>query len=219
MVVNPVRRNPKRKTARASAHPAADVTFHTEEELQKQFELHLQKMGQPGEWADNMEVTAFASALNVDVRLWQADYYYTFTPRVDSYASDSDSEPREERPVLNIAYHVSSLSTVLSSGCTQANSWHRVGNTTLQSATWPAHTLVFPTCMWTSGRLSPRSVLVLSEMTTRKLARVPQSVARRCLSSTPTRRLKTHPKAPRMSPMGLGLSKSKTSLKTSSSKS
>jgi hypothetical protein len=112
MVVNPVRRNPKRKTARALAKQPVDFTFHTEEELQEQFELHLQKMGQPGEWADNMEVSAFASALNVHVRLWQADFHYTFTPRVSSFApdsgSDSDSDDVDERPVLNIAYHVSS---------------------------------------------------------------------------------------------------------------
>lgn len=131
MVVNPVRRNPKRKTARQPSKQPLDFTFHTEEELQKQFEVHLQKMGQPGEWADNMEVSAFASALNVHVRLWQADYHYTFTPRVSSFpsdqSSDSDSDDVDERPVLNIAYHVSSSCRSpfrpASLGLTLAQSW------------------------------------------------------------------------------------------------
>jgi hypothetical protein len=103
MIVNPVRRNPKRKTNKSLA-PPIDFTFHTEEELQKQFDLHVQKMGQPGEWADNMEVSAFASALNVHVRLWQADFHYTFSPRI-YYAPNRDSTI-DDRPVLNIAYHV-----------------------------------------------------------------------------------------------------------------
>lgn len=104
MILNPVRRNPKRKTTAALA-PPIDFTFYTEEQLQKQFDLHVEKMGQPGEWADNMEVSAFASALNVHVRLWQADFHYTFSPRV-YYAPNGDSLV-DERPVLNIAYHVS----------------------------------------------------------------------------------------------------------------
>lgn len=106
MVVNPVRRNPKRKTAAATTAalaPPVDCTYYSEVELQKQFDRHVEKMGQPGEWADHMEVSAFASALNVHVRLWQADYYHTISPRV-YYAFPSEID---ERPVLNIAYHVS----------------------------------------------------------------------------------------------------------------
>lgn len=101
MTVNPVRRNPKRKTTAASA-ARIDTTSYSEVELQRQFEAHVEKMGQPGEWADNMEVSAFASALGVDVRLWQGDYTYLISPR------DTHDIPAEKtRQTLNIAYHVS----------------------------------------------------------------------------------------------------------------
>jgi OTU domain-containing protein 3 len=100
MTVGPSRRNPKRQAAASST--CIDTSFHSEEELQRQFDLHVEKMGQPGEWADNMEVSAFASALNVHVRLWQADYTYTFSP----YANEAGA--KDDRAVLNIAYHVSS---------------------------------------------------------------------------------------------------------------
>ncbi|KAF2873378.1 hypothetical protein BDV95DRAFT_488778 [Massariosphaeria phaeospora] len=99
MAMNSVRRNPKRKTT-AIATTRIDTTYYSEDELQKQFDDHVEKMGQPGEWADNMEVSAFASALNVHVRLWQADYTYLFSPRV-YYAEGSP----EELPTIHIAYH------------------------------------------------------------------------------------------------------------------
>jgi OTU domain-containing protein 3 len=111
MAVNNVRRNPKRRTAAAAAAAATtttkclDTTYYTEEQLQRQFEHHVEKMGQPGEWADNMEVSAFASALNVNVRLWQADYTYLFSPRTTS-ASNTDPAADDKRQTLHIAYHV-----------------------------------------------------------------------------------------------------------------
>ncbi|KAH7395113.1 hypothetical protein DE146DRAFT_678894 [Phaeosphaeria sp. MPI-PUGE-AT-0046c] len=102
MAVNNVRRNPKRKTT--AAMPARiDTTYFTEEQLQHQFEEHVEKMGQPGEWADNMEVSAFASALNVHVRLWQADYTYLFSPR--THYAPSDDSTVDDRQTLHIAYH------------------------------------------------------------------------------------------------------------------
>lgn len=103
LIMNPVRRNPKRKTT-ASTTTSFDRTAYTEEELNKHFELHLQKMGQPGEWADNMEVSAFASALNVHVRLWQADFHYTISPSI-YYVRDRENAGVDNRPTLNIAYH------------------------------------------------------------------------------------------------------------------
>lgn len=116
MVVTPARRNPKRKVALVAA--SFDTTFHTIEELQRQFDMHLDKMGQTGEWADNMEVVAFASAMNVHVRLWQADYFYMFSPRDDATRTsalahlsidDHVDKKVDQRPILNIAYHVSSM--------------------------------------------------------------------------------------------------------------
>ncbi|KAF2855573.1 OTU-domain-containing protein [Plenodomus tracheiphilus IPT5] len=103
MAVNSVRRNPKRKTT-AALPTRIDPTYYTEEQLQQQFEEHVEKMGQPGEWADNMEVSAFASALNVHVRLWQADYTYLFSPRT-YYVPSDDPVPADDRQTLHIAYH------------------------------------------------------------------------------------------------------------------
>jgi OTU domain-containing protein 3 len=105
MAVNSVRRNPKRKST-AAVPTRIDTTYYTEEQLQQQFEEHVEKMGQPGEWADNMEVSAFASAVNVHVRLWQADYTYLFSPRL-YYASSDDPTAVDDRQTLHIAYHVS----------------------------------------------------------------------------------------------------------------
>jgi hypothetical protein len=107
MAVNNVRRNPKRKTTAAAA-TRIDTTYYTEEQLQQQFEEHVEKMGQPGEWADNMEVSAFASALNVHVRLWQADYTYLFSPRT-YYVPSGDLATEDSRQTLHIAYHVSQI--------------------------------------------------------------------------------------------------------------
>ncbi|KAF1944339.1 cysteine proteinase [Clathrospora elynae] len=107
MAVNSVRRNPKRKTT-VAASTRIDTTTYTEEQLQQQFEEHVEKMGQPGEWADNMEVSAFASALNVHVRLWQADYTYLFSPRtyyVPDDDDDDDAAAEDSRQTLHIAYH------------------------------------------------------------------------------------------------------------------
>lgn len=109
MAVNTVRRNPKRKTTAAAA-TRIDTTGYTEEQLQKQFDDHVEKMGQPGEWADNMEVSAFASALNVHVRLWQADYTYLFSPRT-YYLPGDDLATKDNRQTLHIAYHVSAALT------------------------------------------------------------------------------------------------------------
>ncbi|KAH7068754.1 hypothetical protein BKA63DRAFT_422717 [Paraphoma chrysanthemicola] len=103
MAANSVRRNPKRKTT-VALPTRIDTTYYTEEQLQLQFEEHVEKMGQPGEWADNMEVSAFASAFNVHVRLWQADYTYLISPRT-YYAPSDDPTAVDDRQTLHIAYH------------------------------------------------------------------------------------------------------------------
>jgi OTU domain-containing protein 3 len=121
MAVNNVRRNPKRKTT-ATMPTRIDTTYFTEEQLQQQFEEHVEKMGQPGEWADNMEVSAFASALNVHVRLWQADYTYLFSPRV-LYTPSDDPAAVDDRQTLHIAYHVSCLTPYRSRVLTMTQTW------------------------------------------------------------------------------------------------
>lgn len=135
MAVNNVRRNPKRKTT-AALPTRIDTSYYTEEQLQQQFEHHVEKMGQPGEWADNMEVSAFASALNVHVRLWQADYTYLFSPRI-YYLPTDDPTAIDDRQTLHIAYHVSSLNSCAPS---VSLTFHRAGSITLQSAMQPDHT-------------------------------------------------------------------------------
>lgn len=104
MAVNNLRRNPKR-TSTSTTSTRIDTTYYTEAQLQQQFEEHVEKMGQPGEWADNMEVSAFASALNVHVRLWQADYTYVFSPRT-YYSQNDDLSEEADRRTVHIAYHV-----------------------------------------------------------------------------------------------------------------
>jgi OTU domain-containing protein 3 len=104
MAVNNVRRNPKRKTT-AALSATIEPSAYTEEELQRQFELHVEKMGQPGEWADNMEVSAFASALDVHVRLWQADFTILISPSFD--CQNGEPGATRDRQTLHIAYHVS----------------------------------------------------------------------------------------------------------------
>lgn len=118
MAVNNLRRNPKRTTTTAQA-TRIDPTYYTEEQLQQQFDEHVEKMGQPGEWADNMEVSAFASALNVHVRLWQADYTYVFSPRI-YYTQNDDLSAEDDRRTLHIAYHVR---------CRELGSAHPCANT------------------------------------------------------------------------------------------
>ncbi|KAF9739546.1 hypothetical protein PMIN02_005802 [Paraphaeosphaeria minitans] len=102
MAVNNVRRNPKRKTT-ATLFTTVEPTAYTEEELQRQFELHVEKMGQPGEWADNMEVSAFASAFHVHVRLWQADFTILISPSFDYQYEELGAI--DDRQTLHIAYH------------------------------------------------------------------------------------------------------------------
>jgi hypothetical protein len=114
MAVNNLRRNPKRSTTTAQT-TRIDTTYYTEEQLQQQFDEHVEKMGQPGEWADNMEVSAFASALNVHVRLWQADYTYVFSPRL-YYSQNDDLSAEDDRRTLHIAYHVCLIILLLTGG-------------------------------------------------------------------------------------------------------
>ena len=103
MAVNSVRRNPTRKT-KAAMSTRLEATACTEEELQRQFEQHVEKMGQPGEWADNMEVSAFASAFHVHVRLWQADYTILISPSFDHQYDEPGAV--DDRQTVHIAYHV-----------------------------------------------------------------------------------------------------------------
>ncbi|KAF2750518.1 cysteine proteinase [Sporormia fimetaria CBS 119925] len=106
MVMDPVRRNPRR-TTRAASRPSAPVqlSLYSEEEQMKEYESHLQRMGKSGEWADHMELAAFASALDVDIHLWQPEGHYTVHPRTGINSMPSKGDHPQDRAVLHIAYH------------------------------------------------------------------------------------------------------------------
>ncbi|KAF2103285.1 cysteine proteinase, partial [Rhizodiscina lignyota] len=94
------RRNPKRKNAGAYSAPVA-FSPPTEEEIDRAFENHLKTMAQGGTYGDNMEIVAFATAFNTDVRIYQRDFAYVVEPIQGVVAEDNSGE----RPVLHIAYH------------------------------------------------------------------------------------------------------------------
>ncbi|PNS18865.1 hypothetical protein CAC42_5404 [Sphaceloma murrayae] len=89
-----VRRNPKRKTTAAQSSPL-NFERPAPEDVDRVFEQHLTTMARGGTWGDNMEIQAFSSAFNTDVKIYQRDFAYMMA------AADS----RELRPVAHIAYH------------------------------------------------------------------------------------------------------------------
>ncbi|KAF2188293.1 cysteine proteinase [Zopfia rhizophila CBS 207.26] len=107
------RRNPKRKNVNAPYR--VNNTLPSQEDIDRQFDKHVQEMRRTGTWGDNMELTAFSSEYNVYIRIWQEDLCYLVSPRpgalrtnigdVDDTSSDGSIDTNHERPVLNIAYH------------------------------------------------------------------------------------------------------------------
>ncbi|KZF23206.1 OTU-domain-containing protein [Xylona heveae TC161] len=94
------RRNPKRKNAGAYASP--EQMAPTPEEVERVFESHLQTMARGGTYGDNMEISAFSSAYDVDVKIYQRDFAYMVS------GGDPDNEEESEGPrrIVHIAYHV-----------------------------------------------------------------------------------------------------------------
>ncbi|KAI9724015.1 MAG: hypothetical protein M1812_000733 [Candelaria pacifica] len=90
-----VRRNPKRKNAGAYSTPV-NYLPPSAEEVDRVFESHLQSMARGGTYGDNMEISAFSSAFEVDVKIYQRDFAYMI----------SGFDQGETRPVAHIAYHV-----------------------------------------------------------------------------------------------------------------
>ncbi|KAF2772783.1 cysteine proteinase [Teratosphaeria nubilosa] len=96
--VNPgggIRRNPKRKNAGAYSTPATYAPPSTAD-IDRVFESHLTSMAKGGTYGDNMEITAFSSAFDVDVKIYQRDFAYMVTGNVDA---------EKPRPIAHIAYH------------------------------------------------------------------------------------------------------------------
>lgn len=90
-----IRRNPKRKNAGAYSSPA-NAPAPTEADVDRVFESHLESMAKGGTYGDNMEITAFASAYDVDVKIYQRDFAYMITGGGDD----------TNKPVAHIAYHI-----------------------------------------------------------------------------------------------------------------
>lgn len=89
-----LRRNPKRKnTGSSTAH--LSTTVPTQEEIDRNFESHLRSMARGGTYGDNMEITAFSKAFQVDVRIYQRDFAYVVS-----------TAPMGTVPMVHIAYHV-----------------------------------------------------------------------------------------------------------------
>lgn len=96
------RRNPKRKNAGAYSTPIS-ATPPTPQEIERAFDNHLTRMAQGGTYGDNMEIVAFATAFNSDVRIYQRDFAYMVSP-IQNLVSETKSDGRS---TLHIAYHVS----------------------------------------------------------------------------------------------------------------
>lgn len=90
-----IRRNPKRKNAGAYSSPA-NVAPPSEADIDRVFEGHLQSMARGGTYGDNMEISAFSSAFDVDVKIYQRDFAYMVSGGGDE----------SKRSVAHIAYHV-----------------------------------------------------------------------------------------------------------------
>ena len=85
------RRNPKRKTA------ALDNNTRTAEDTDKAFQNYLNEMGKKGTYGDNLEISAFARAYKIDVKVH----------RKDGSNKVLGGPIGVERPLAHIAYHVS----------------------------------------------------------------------------------------------------------------
>jgi len=90
-----IRRNPKRKNAGAYSSPA-NLLPPSEADIDRVFESHLQSMARGGTYGDNMEITAFSSAYDVDVKIYQRDFAYMVSGGGDE----------GEKQVAHIAYHM-----------------------------------------------------------------------------------------------------------------
>ncbi|GAB7362688.1 hypothetical protein MBLNU230_g2996t2 [Neophaeotheca triangularis] len=88
-----VRRNPKRTNTSFSA---SQENGPTDEEIDTAFEQHLNRMAQGGTWGDNIEISAFGQAYDVDVII------YTRTSEQLIPASQQDMGTK---PVVHIAHH------------------------------------------------------------------------------------------------------------------
>jgi OTU domain-containing protein 3 len=91
------RRNPKRKNAGAYS-TSVNLVQPSNADIDRVFNSHLQSMAKGGTYGDNMEITAFSSALGWDVKIYQRDFAYMIS-------GAGEAGRNENRPVAHIAYH------------------------------------------------------------------------------------------------------------------
>lgn len=96
------RRNPKRKNAGAFSTPFNNEPA-TLEEIDRNFEVHLERMAKGGTYGDNLEIRAFSRAYNTDVKIYNYDNAYYVRAADDGAV----------RPIAHVAYHVRVLSLSL----------------------------------------------------------------------------------------------------------
>lgn len=89
-----IRRNPKRKNVGSYSSPAS-VAPPSEADIDRVFDSHLQSMARGGTYGDNMEITAFAAAYDVHVKIYQRDFAYMVT----------GGGEETSKPTAHIAYH------------------------------------------------------------------------------------------------------------------
>ncbi|KAI9732175.1 MAG: hypothetical protein M1834_004272 [Cirrosporium novae-zelandiae] len=93
----PTRRNPKRKNVGA----LSDTLDYqpTKEQIERQFQRHLEQMSKTGVWGDNLEISAFASCYQVVVKVYQEEDGHP-----SYYVPPRDGVP-VTRGMVQVAYH------------------------------------------------------------------------------------------------------------------
>jgi OTU domain-containing protein 3 len=87
---------PRRNLKRKNAGTPTIFKPPTQEEIDRVFESHLESMERGGTYGDNMEISAFAAAFGIDVKIHQHDVAYVVSAPDDG----------RERQVAHVAYHV-----------------------------------------------------------------------------------------------------------------
>jgi hypothetical protein len=130
------RRNPKRKNAGVYSTPTS-FTPPTPDEIDRVFESHLGSMARGGTYGDNMEISAFAAAFGIDVKIYQHDFAYMV----------AEPDQGTPRPVAHIAYHVRSGQFIQRRSALRklspTNICNRLGSTIHQYETLMDHILDF----------------------------------------------------------------------------
>lgn len=99
--VHEYRRNPKRKN---TAAPSSSIGARaaTEDEQNSAYDTYLASMARGGTYGGHLEIQAFSTSYNTDVKI----YHFDWVSHVRALADDG----AVKRPVAHVAYHVRILS-------------------------------------------------------------------------------------------------------------